>query len=31
MKETHIREKMKAELRNPILIEGLPGWGWLEE
>jgi len=27
MKETYIREKTKVELRNPILIEGLPGLG----
>lgn len=27
MKRTYIEEKMKVELRNPILIEGLPGLG----
>ena len=27
MKETVIVEKEKVELRNPILIEGLPGLG----
>jgi uncharacterized protein (TIGR00162 family) len=27
MKRTYIKEKMKVELRNPILIEGLPGLG----
>jgi uncharacterized protein (TIGR00162 family) len=27
MKETFIKERMKVELKNPILIEGLPGLG----
>ena len=27
MKRTYVKEKMKVELRNPILIEGLPGLG----
>ncbi|MEM3783702.1 MAG: proteasome assembly chaperone family protein [Candidatus Bathyarchaeia archaeon] len=27
MKETFIRELLKAELKNPIMIEGLPGLG----
>ncbi len=27
MKETVVKEKMKVELKNPILIEGLPGLG----
>jgi hypothetical protein len=27
MKETFVRELMKVELKNPILIEGLPGLG----
>src|SRR3990170_7699565 len=27
MKETYVKEKMKTELKNPVLIEGLPGMG----
>jgi len=27
MKETYVKETMKAELKNPVLIEGLPGMG----
>ena len=27
MKETFVKEKMKVKLKNPILIEGLPGLG----
>jgi len=27
MKETFVKEKMKVELKNPVLIEGLPGLG----
>ncbi len=29
MKKTYIEEKTKVELRNPILIEGLPGLGMI--
>jgi len=27
MKETFVKEKLETELRNPVLIEGLPGMG----
>jgi len=27
MKETYVRETVKVELKNPVLIEGLPGMG----
>jgi uncharacterized protein (TIGR00162 family) len=27
MKETYVKEKMKTELKNPVLVEGLPGMG----
>jgi len=27
MKETYVKETLKTELRNPVLIEGLPGMG----
>jgi len=27
MKETYVKETMKTELKNPVLIEGLPGMG----
>ena len=27
MKETYVRETVKVELKNPVLVEGLPGMG----